>query len=71
MPELKYLNRIYELGKPTYEIMGKKRSIIDVALTNNIRQDVNFEVIPKMLGENSQPCHKLIRLAIRIEAAKD
>ena len=48
--ELKYLNRIYERGKPTYEIIGKKRSIIDVALTNNIRQVENFEVIPKMLG---------------------
>ena len=66
--ELKYLNRIYERGKPTYEIMGKKRSIIDVALTNNIRQVVNFEVIPKMLGVNSQTCHKLIRITIRIEA---
>ena len=26
------------MGKPTYEILGKKRSIIDVALTNNINQ---------------------------------
>ena len=66
--ELKYLNRIYERGKPTYKIMGKKISIIDVTLTNNIRQVVNFEVIPKMLGVNSQTCHKLIRLTIRIEA---
>ena len=61
---MKYLNRIYERGKPTYEIIGKKRSIIDTALTNDIRRVTNFKVVPSILGANAQTCHKIIELKI-------
>ena len=33
---LKYLNNLYARGIPTYEIVGVKKSIIDVCLTNDI-----------------------------------
>ena len=61
---LKLLNRIFEWGKPTYEILGRKRSIIDVGLTNNLRQVISFEVKPHMLGANAQTAHKVIKLTI-------
>ena len=32
-----YLNAIFAKGQPTYEIINRKKSIIDVALTNNIK----------------------------------
>ena len=67
---LKYLNRIYERGKPTYEIAGKKRSIIDVALTNNMSLVQNFKVMPNILGANAQTCHKIMQLTIRKEEAQ-
>ena len=66
---LKYLNRIYEKGKPTYEIWGKKKSIIDVALTNNIEQIENFEVKPQILGANAQTAHKIIKITLRAKVA--
>ena len=61
---LKNLNRIYEWGKPTYEILGKKRSIIDMALTNNIRQIKKYEVKPQILGVNAQTAHKIIQITL-------
>ena len=68
---MKYLNRIYELGKPTYEIVGKKRSVIDVALTNNMSRVENFEVMPQILGANAQTCHKIIQLTLRINVEQE
>ena len=59
------LNRIYAPGQPTYEIMGRKRSIIDVALTNTVNSVQNFEVRPQILGANAQTCHKIIKLTLR------
>ena len=67
---LKYLNRIYEWGKPTYEILGRKRSIIDVGLTNNIRQVKKIEVLPQILGANAQTAHKIIKLTIETKQVK-
>ena len=61
---LKYLNRIYEMGTPTYEIWGRKRSIIDVAMTNNLSQVKSFVVYPEILGTNAQTCHKIIELTL-------
>ena len=66
---LKYLNRIYEKGKPTYEIWGKKKLIIDVALTNNIKQIKNFKVMPQILGANAQTAHKIIKITLRAKVA--
>ena len=60
------LNKIYVLGKPTYEIPGKKRSIIDVALTNKVSTVQNFEILPQILGANAQTCHKIIKLTLRV-----
>ena len=37
-----YLNAIYAKGQPTYEIINRKKSIIDVALTNNISLGSKF-----------------------------
>ena len=62
---LEYLNRIYEKGTPTYEIWGRKRSIIDVAMTNNLSQVKKFNVCPKFLGTNAQTCHKIIELTLK------
>ena len=56
---------MYEWGKPTYEILGKKRSIIDVALTNNISQIKDFEVKQDILEVNAQTAHKAIQLSIK------
>ena len=60
------LNKIYALGTPTYEIPGKKRSIIDVALTNKVMIVQNFEILPQILGANAQTCHKIIKLTLRV-----
>ena len=63
---LEYLNRIYEKGVPTYEIWGQKRSILDVAMTNNLSMVRNFKVHPEILGTNAQTCHKIIELKLRV-----
>ena len=63
---LEYLNRIYEKGTPTYEIWGQKSSIIDVAMTNNLRKVRNFKVYPQILGTNAQTCHKIIELTLKV-----
>ena len=62
---MEYLNRIYARGEPTYEILGKKKSIIDVALANSLNQVKNFKVRPQILGANAQTCHKIITLTLR------
>ena len=61
---LTYLNRIYAWGEPTYEILGQKKSIIDVALSNSMSQIQNFTVRPQILGASSQSCHKIITLTL-------
>ena len=59
------LNRILAIGQPTYEIIGKKRSIIDVCLTNNMASIKSFQVLPQILGINAQTCHKILQLRIQ------
>ena len=61
---LVYLNGIYARGHPTYEIANRKRSIIDVGLTNHILSVRNFEVLPHILGVNPQTCHKILKLTL-------
>ena len=62
-----YLNTIYANGKPTYEIIDRKRSIIDVGLTNHILSVHTFEVLPNVLGVNPQTCHKVLKLTVDFE----
>ena len=64
---MKYLNRIYAYGKPTYELWGRKRSIIDVAMSSNLSQVKSFKVNPQTLGCNAQTCHKIIELTLGIK----
>ena len=52
------LNKIFCPGLPTYEFVNKKRSIIDMYLTNSLKSAVNFGIEPTPLGMNSQTCHK-------------
>ena len=65
------LNRIFARGQPTYEILGKKRSIIDVCLANNIRSVKEFRVLPQILGVNAQTCHKILKLTIGTRLKKE
>ena len=58
------LNRILARGQPTYEIIGKKKSIIDVCLSNNMWSTKSFRVLPQILGINAQTCHKILQLKI-------
>ena len=53
-------------GVPTYEIVNKKRSIIDLGLTNSIDTVHNFEVESKPFGVNSQTCHRAITTTLAI-----
>ena len=62
-----YLNTIYAKGKPTYEISNRKRSIIDVGLTNHILSVKEFDVLPNILGVNPQTCHKVLKLTVDFE----
>ena len=59
-----YLNGVYAKGHPTYEIANRKRSIIDVGLTNHILSVRNFEVLPDVLGVNPHTCHKILKLTL-------
>ena len=65
------LNRIYAFGKPTYEILKERRSIIDYGLTNAKSIIENFEVLPIHLGTSPQTCHKIIRLTLNIGINKE
>ena len=60
-----YLNAIYAKGQPTYEIINRKKSIIDVALTNNLNMVQDFRILPNILGVNPQTGHKVLELSIR------
>ena len=60
------MNSKFCFGVPTYEIINKKRSIIDLGLTNSIDTVLNFEVEPKPFGVNSQTCHRAITTTLAI-----
>ena len=57
---LSILNSIYCKGIPTYEIVNRKKSIIDLCLTNSPEMVQNFEVETTPFGFNSQTCHKAL-----------
>ena len=63
---LTILNKVFCSGVPTYEIVNKKRSIIDLCLTNSLESVKNFIVDPTPLGANSQTCHKPLILDISL-----
>ena len=65
-----YLNRCFTLGVPTYEIAGKKRSIIDISLTNHVSSIKSFSILPHILGVNPQTSHKIIKLEIICDAKR-
>ena len=47
-----------------YEILNKKRSIIDLSLSNSPESVHNFEIEPTPFGVNSQTCHKALKTSI-------
>ena len=59
-----YVDGYFARGVPTYEIQGKKRSLIDVCLTNALHRICSFTVLPNILGVSPQTCHKAIKLVI-------
>ena len=63
---LTILNSKYCRGMPTYEIPKKKRSIIDLGLTNAPETVLDFEIESKPLGVNSQTCHKALTAKISL-----
>ena len=63
---LQILNKSFTKGIPTYEIVERKRSIIDVCLTNCISVVKNFQVLPLILGIDSHTCHKIIKLELSL-----
>ena len=59
-----YLNRRFCKGVPTYEIYGKRKSIIDVCLTNDIGSIHTFEILPNIIGVRPQTSHRVLKLVI-------
>ena len=60
------LNSIYCKGVPTYEIANKKRSIIDLSLTNSPETVHNLEISHKPFGVSGQTCHRALTTTIKI-----
>ena len=52
------------MGVPTYEIIKKKRSIIDFALTDSEELVNKFEILQQNFGVNPQSCHKVLKISI-------
>ena len=65
------LNAKFCLGVPTYEILNKKRSIIDFGLTNSFETIQNFSIESTPFGVNSQTCHRALTTSIRINPPKN
>ena len=63
---LSILNKRYQLGIPTYEIPGKKQSIIDMAFTNTNSTVFDFKILPQFLGVSNQTCHKILKLTVHL-----
>ena len=61
---LTILNSKFCKGIPTYQIVNKKRSIIDLGLTNAIESVIDFQVEPSPFGVNSQTCHRALTATI-------
>ena len=58
------LNSKFCKGTPTYEIVNKKRSIIDLGLTNSVESVQNFKIESTPFGVNSQTCHRALTITI-------
>ena len=63
---LTILNKKYQFGVLTYEIVGKKRSIIDMCFTNSTSSVIDFKVLPNFVGFSSQTCHNFLQLSIHL-----
>ena len=61
------MNNKYCRGVATYEIIGKKRSIIDLCLTNNPDSVTDLKIEHTPFGVNCQTCHKALTATIRIK----
>ena len=61
---LTILNSKFCKGIPTYQIENKKRSIIDLGLTNTIESVHDFQIEPSPFGVNSQTCHRALTVTI-------
>ena len=60
------LNSKFCKGVPTYEIINKKRSIIDLGLTNSPNTVMNFKVEPTPFGVNCQTCHRALTTTLKL-----
>lgn len=60
------LNKRYCWGASTYEIVNRKRSIIDLCLTNTPENVLDFKIEPIPFGVNSQTCHKALTATISV-----
>ena len=65
---LKIVNKSFALGVPAYEILQRKRSIIDMCLTNDMMNVRKFKVLPTVFGVSAQTFHKLIELNLSINS---
>ena len=62
------LNSKYCFGIPTNEIITRKRSIIDLCLTNSLQSVIYLRVEPKPLGVSFQTCHKVLTVKISLDS---
>ena len=60
------MNNIFAKGVPTYEIPNLKRSIIDMGMTNSLKNVSEFKVLSLNLGVTPQTCHKVLELSVNI-----
>ena len=60
------LNSKFCKGVPTYEIVNKKRSIIDLSLTNSPKSVQSFKVEPTPFGVNCQTCHRALTTTLKL-----
>lgn len=64
------LNLKFCIGDPSYEIIGKKCSIIDLGVTNAPETVNNFKIESMPIGVNSQTCHRALTTKISIRPPK-
>ena len=60
------LDRVFCRGSPTYEIVNKKRCIIDLCMTHSLKSAESFKIKQTPLGVNSQTCQKPLSLSISL-----
>ena len=52
-----------------YEIPGRKKSIIDLAMASSLKLVSDFTVIPNVIGLSLQTCHKVILLSLNLSSS--